>query len=103
MDYIIGKSAQDNTDQILLSDPKDIWFHLRDSSSAHLILRNPHELELAQLRKSGEIYKHALELKKKSKYRKQCNLAITYTYIEHVAVTSTPGLVRLAKQCTIVV
>jgi len=37
--FLVGTCAQDNFDIIDISEPDDIWFHVRDWSSCHVIAR----------------------------------------------------------------
>ena len=96
-EYIIGKHAHDNTHLVILANKNDIWFHINDLPSAHLIMYNPNNESLEKLRRSGIIYKMAVALKKSSKYSKINNISMVYTTIDNVSPTSTPGLVTIKK------
>lgn len=92
-EFQIGKSAQDNTQLILSSEPLDVWFHVADAPSAHLVYHNENQVDLDLLRSNGTIYRMALELKKRSKYRKLPNIKVIYCYVKDVVLTDTPGRV----------
>ena len=95
--FRIGRNAVENTELVLQSGDKDVWFHISGSPSAHLVYFNPYMETLDDLRKSGIIYKMALELKKKSKYRKEQGIMIIYDYIKNITVTTKPGLVTVTS------
>lgn len=95
MDYIIGKNAADNFKIIQQADPHDLWFHLADQSSAHLVAKNIWKKDIKELRKSGEIYRLACKLKKHSKLKDMTT--INYTYIENITMTQDIGKVKLSK------
>jgi predicted ribosome quality control (RQC) complex YloA/Tae2 family protein len=94
MSFVIGKNAAENTDLIKGSFDYDIWFHVKDKPSPHLILRNPEILSLETLRQTGTLYLMALELKKHSKYKKEGNVEFMYCYVKNLTMTSIPGLVK---------
>lgn len=93
-DYLIGKNANENTYLLKNANSMDIWFHIADGPSAHLIFKNPMEIDLKTLRKEGIIYNMALSLKKATKYRKTNNITIIYDYCKNVTPLDKPGLVQ---------
>jgi predicted ribosome quality control (RQC) complex YloA/Tae2 family protein len=93
--FTIGKNAEDNTRLVLASEPHDVWFHVQGMTSAHLVYKNPDNLSLDDLRSNGTIYRMAVTLKQRSKYRKIPTLPMDYCYINDVTTTSTPGLVTI--------
>lgn len=101
-EYVIGKNAVGNTELCQTAASKDVWFHIANVPSAHLIYRNPTEISLEKLRTNGTIFSLALQLKKAHpKYSKIPELAVIYTYIENIKVTKTPGLVITKSTKTI--
>lgn len=92
-EFHIGKNAKDNTQLVLSSEPLDVWFHIADFPSAHLVYHNTERAALDTLRSNGTIYRMAVELKKWSKYRKYPNIKVIYCYVQDVTLTSTPGRV----------
>ncbi len=51
----IGKSAQDNLDILRRAQPFDLWIHLRDIPSAHVVIRKTRDRQVtdAEIRKVG--------------------------------------------------
>jgi predicted ribosome quality control (RQC) complex YloA/Tae2 family protein len=92
--YVIGKDAKDNTRIIESSFEYDVWFHVKDQPSPHLIYRNPQMHSLDTLRQTGILYQMAIQLKKHSKCSKENNVVFIYCYIKNLKTTSTPGLVK---------
>jgi predicted ribosome quality control (RQC) complex YloA/Tae2 family protein len=101
LEYKIGKNASDNTMLVVSSTPYDVWFHIHNETSAHLVYYNPDKLSLETLRSNGTIYRMAIALKKQSKYRKYLNISVLYCYIKDVTTTNTPGLVTTINTKTI--
>lgn len=99
--YQIGRNATENTELVLRSSAMDVWFHVNDQPSAHLIYYNPDGLDLDHLRKKGVIYRMALTLKKKSKYRSFNNIEIIYDYIKNITPLTKPGMVQCNSPKTI--
>ena len=90
--YLIGTNAQDNFDVIDSSDPDDIWFHVKDLPSCHVVAKIPDDItdrkEILSIAKRG-----ALLCKQYSKYASTQNLEIIYTRIINVEKTKVPGRV----------
>jgi len=101
LQFRIGKNATENTELVLLASEQDVWFHVADAPSAHLVYFNGLGHDLESLRKSGVIYRMAVELKKASKYRD--NVRIIYDYIRNIKTTPKPGLVYTKNPRSIVV
>jgi len=84
----IGKSAAENTELVKNANKSDIWFHLSDSPSCHVILTC--ETKLNQINRRV-ISRCAYLCKMHSKTSHNCK--VIYTQIENVKVTRTPGQV----------
>lgn len=95
--FRIGKNAVENTELVLQSSDRDVWFHIRDNPSAHLVYFNPSSISLGELRRTGIIYRMALELKKRSKYSKKNTIQVIYDYIENINPTPKPGMVNVTS------
>ena len=117
--FLVGTCAQDNFDAIDISDPDDIWFHVKDFSSCHVIARvsgiasvakGDRELSGDNLLSqdnakmpAGEkldkklirsiIKQGALLCKHESRYGSVKNLAIIYTKVKNVQKTNIVGSV----------
>ena len=103
MTYNIGVSAQDNFDLIDASNPQDIWFHVQDLPSCHVVAVMP-ENEKIDKKKKRSIIKHGAVLcKQYSKYASYKNLPIIYTKIENVQKTNIPGSVTTTDAKTIII
>jgi predicted ribosome quality control (RQC) complex YloA/Tae2 family protein len=88
-EYIIniGRNALGNEFIIKSGNKCDLWFHLENESSPHLVLENNDSITKEVIRRVGmEIYKY-----KKSKDN------IIYTEISNVKCTNIPGSV-ITKQ-----
>jgi predicted ribosome quality control (RQC) complex YloA/Tae2 family protein len=83
---LIGQNAQENTAIIRQCDPNDMWFHLKSSSSPHVILKTEntliHKRYLNQI--ASLVYKYKNMITREP---------VIYTEIKNVKLTSTPGLV----------
>ena len=83
---IIGQNAKDNHDIIRHANPTDLWFHVSNFPSAHVILQ-------PASKKSKLIYKAALTAKLHSKTVKFPNVLIVYTPVSNLILTKTQGKV----------
>lgn len=91
----IGKNAQENWDIITKASQNDIWFHLEDFSSPHVILR----VEDTKLKVVPKILinKCASLCKQHSKYNKINKISIIYTEIKNVKKGDKVGSVMTQK------
>jgi len=90
--FLVGKNANDNFNIIDQSDENDLWFHINDAPSCHVIAcihqYNINKKDLKYVIKQGGII-----CKKHSKYKSDKNIGIIYTNIKHVQKTNISGSV----------
>jgi DNA phosphorothioation-dependent restriction protein DptG len=80
----IGQNAQDNWDIIMSSDKSDIWFHVSNNPSCHVILASDNE-NLKMIPKS--VLHHCASLCKDGSKQKDCrSVSIIYTEIKNVLI-----------------
>ena len=48
---MVGKSWQENEQLIMESSPSDVWFHLDEESSCHVVLKNEDNIPLNKIDK----------------------------------------------------
>lgn len=118
--YKIGKNAQNNFELIDEADPNDMWFHLKDVSSCHVIaclkniqyttrddeLPNFYDIDFDKLDKKEKqqiITQGGLLCKQYSKLKSAKNVDIVYAKIEDVHKTDVPGSVLTYKSKLIVI
>lgn len=117
--YKVGKNAKNNFEIIDESHPEDIWFHLSNDSSCHVIAVLNYEhfnticngvndtdkmnlrfnfKDLNNKQKLQIIKQGALICKQYSnKYKSQKNVEVIYTNIENVCKTNIIGTVLTCK------
>lgn len=86
----IGKNAQNNWDLIDQSKSTDIWFHLENEPSSHVIIDTETDILSRNI-----IYRVALECKKKSKFKKLNNISVIYTPIGNIKKGNDVGSVNI--------
>ena len=118
--YKIGKNAKNNFEIIDQSDPNDMWFHLKDVSSCHVIaclkniqyttrddeLPNFYDINFDDLDKKEKqqiITQGALLCKQYSKMKSVKNVDVIYTKIQDIQKTDVPGSVLTKNTKTIIV
>lgn len=91
--YYIGRSAAENTYLVNNSNPCDLWFHLAQHPSCHVVcaLEGRNITNKKMLRKI--VRQGAVLCKANSKLRGEKRVAIDYAYIRNVATTQIPGKV----------
>jgi predicted ribosome quality control (RQC) complex YloA/Tae2 family protein len=92
----IGKNQRENDRLIDMSSPSDIWFHVSNSPSTHVILKNDDEVSVKQIPKQV-LKRCACLCKSHSKSASVRNCEIMYTQIMHIEKTDVPGKVTVNK------
>jgi predicted ribosome quality control (RQC) complex YloA/Tae2 family protein len=88
----IGRSAAENTELVQNANKSDIWFHLSDSPSCHVVLTCETKLNQINRQINRQVISRCAYLcKMHSKTSHNCK--VIYTQIENVKVTRTPGQV----------
>jgi predicted ribosome quality control (RQC) complex YloA/Tae2 family protein len=98
-----GKNAQGNFTIIDMSNPDDIWFHVANESSVHVIACIPEEKKVDKKQKQQIIKQGAVLCKNISKHKSTKNLEITYCKIGDLEKTDTPGSVIVKNGKTITI
>lgn len=100
--FYIGKKQSDNFHVIDLGKSNDLWFHIKDISSSHVVSVIPNDIskkELKYIIKQGAL----LCKKNTNKVKSLKNIEIIYTEIQNVTKTDIDGRVIAEKTKTIVV
>lgn len=100
--YYIGKTQQENHDVIDLGSSSDLWFHLADTSSCHVVAIVPPEIDRKE---RGKIIKQGALLCKQhtAKAASQKRVTVTYAPLSAVTKEQIPGSVTVSEPKTIVV
>lgn len=96
--YKIGSNSQENWDLIDSSKENDVWFHLDDSPSCHVVLSLPENVVYKDVSKQTLIKCGSFCKKKGMK-----NVDVIYAEIKNVTKADTVGSVNTknAKKITI--
>ena len=94
--FMIGKNAKENSELINDSLLNDLWFHLANFPSAHLIAQI-NNIELSDEELEYVITRGACLLKSCSKQKNINKLEINYTYIRNVELTIPIGSVNITN------
>lgn len=92
---IVGENAQENWDIISDADSLDIWFHLENNPSPHVILKT-NKTKLADIDKKI-IFLCGAECKNRSKLKSVKNTYVIYTEIKNVSKAEDIGSVYTKK------
>lgn len=97
---IIGQNRHENWQIIDEADPTDIWFHVQEMPSCHVILKNVQKISVIE---RSVLKRCALLCKMNSKAKTEKKSIIMYTPISSVHKTKTIGEVTVDTFKTIVV
>ena len=118
--YKIGSDAKNNIELIDAAHKHDMWFHVKNQSSCHVIaslknityttlddeMPNCYDLNFDELEKKQKqqiVKQGALLCKQYSRLKSMKNVEIIYTKIENVEKTNIIGTVSTCKSKVIVV
>ncbi len=97
--YYIGTNAEDNFAVIDRGGPDDYWFHAKDVSSCHVVVKIPDDIDIRTIIKRG-----ALICKQNTnKLRMLDDVEIMYTKVKNVIKTDVPGLVNINGSTKIII
>lgn len=91
--FLVGTYARDNFEIIDESEPTDLWFHLSDTSSCHVIAKMPQDIKLDKKQKMQIIKQGALICKQNSRYKSDRSVDVIYTSLSNVIKTEIVGQV----------
>jgi hypothetical protein len=92
--FHIGKSASGNFEIIDNADEDDLWFHVDNESSCHVIASIPENMDRKDIRyivKQG-----AILCKQNSRFKTKTN--IIYAKVKNVEKTNIPGKVVVSEE-----
>lgn len=90
IEYTIGQNAQDNHDIIDNALENDMWFHINNKPSCHIIASIPDDIKRKEMK---YIIKQGAVLCKQYSYPAVKNLEIVYTKIKNITKTEKIGQV----------
>ncbi len=90
----IGNNAQENDDLIKISSQNDVWFHLSNLPSCHVVIQQSKKHKVTK-----EMILYCAELVKlNTKYKNYNRLQVDYTEIKNITRTKTPGTVTFKSR-----
>jgi predicted ribosome quality control (RQC) complex YloA/Tae2 family protein len=103
IEYCVGKNAEDNFDIIDDANDNDIWFHLNNAPSTHIIAcidpnRKYDKKQMKQIVTQG-----ALLCKQNSKKKSDKNVEIIYAKIKDIEKTDIIGSVNVNNKKIIII
>jgi predicted ribosome quality control (RQC) complex YloA/Tae2 family protein len=102
--FKVGGNAAENHQLIGDSAPNDIWFHIADYSSCHVVADISNlSIEMNKKAVAKIVTQGAALCKQFSRQKSDKNVAVIYTKIENVTPTSTPGQVTTLNTKTITI
>lgn len=95
VEFWIGCNAQDNFDMLDVANEDDLWFHVNNESSGHVIASLPDNINLNKKQLNKIIIQGGVMCKKHSKYRSEKDLEIIYAKVIDIVKTHNIGKVIL--------
>lgn len=88
---VVGENAEENDQLIVKAKQNDMWFHLEDFSSCHVIMTCTKKYPVTK-----PMIKYCAELcKQNTKYKLYKNISVNYCLIKNVKRTTIMGTVDL--------
>jgi len=103
IDFLVGQNAQENHDLIDAADEEDLWFHVSEHPSCHVIGKIPDGVDIDKSDLMKVVKQGAVICKSFSKFKSDKNVKIDYTWIKNVTKLKTPGSVSIVDaKCVII-
>ena len=103
IEFRIGQNAKDNFDLIDNSKTDDIWFHISQSSSCHVVASIPTDKTYDKKILKRIAVQGAVICKQFSKYNSDGAVSVIYTRIKNVVKAPTIGTVSVEEYKTIII
>jgi len=94
---VIGKNKYDNDRLFKSAENHHTWFHIANESSAHLWFCE----RIDEISKQ-DLYRIALQLKKRSKFAKISSIEIVYAQKSQLQISNIPGQIIITGKSTII-
>lgn len=93
--YTIGQNANENDQLIANANPGDLWFHVNNKKSCHVIATVPDTIDRKDLK---YIVNQGAVICKMHSYPSEKNLPIVFTRVRNIQKTDTPGTVIIPEE-----
>jgi predicted ribosome quality control (RQC) complex YloA/Tae2 family protein len=103
IDFIVGKNAKQNFEIIDDAKQNDLWFHIENESSCHVIAQLPEEHSWDKKQLRHIVKQGAVLCKAHSRYKSDKNVPIIYTTIQHLTKGDTIGSVIATNTKSVVI
>ena len=103
IEFKVGQNAHENFNIIDKSNPDDIWFHISQVSSCHVIATIPSEKKYDKKQLKKIAVQGAVICKQNSKYNSDQAVHVMYTKVQNVEKTCTIGSVIVDTYKTIII
>jgi predicted ribosome quality control (RQC) complex YloA/Tae2 family protein len=103
IEFRVGQNAQDNFDLIDDSNPDDLWFHISQESSCHVVASIPPDNNYDKKTVKKIAVQGAVICKQCSRYKSGKDVHVIYTKIQNLVKTPTVGAVSVGEYKTIIV
>lgn len=94
--FTIGQNAVENDHIIDIAASNDIWFHVDNKKSCHVVASIPDNFDRKDIK---YIVSQGAVLCKKYSYPKEKKLPILFAKIKNIQKTNVPGLVFVPEDC----
>jgi predicted ribosome quality control (RQC) complex YloA/Tae2 family protein len=102
IEFRVGQNAKENFDLIDDSEADDIWFHISQVSSCHVVASIPSDKRYDKNILKKIAVQGAVICKQYSKYKSERVVHVIYTKIHNVTKSATIGTVLLEEYKTII-
>ena len=103
IEFRVGQNAKENFDLIDDSEADDIWFHIHQAASCHVVASIPSNTHYDNHILKKIAVQGAVICKQYSKYKSEKDVHVMYTQIHHLIKTPTVGAVSVEEYKTIII
>jgi len=103
IEFRVGQNAQENFDLLDDSFPQDLWFHISEESSCHVVATIPTDSNYDRKGMKKIAIQGAIVCKQHCRYKSEKDIRVVYTTIDNVKKSKYVGMVSVDNYKTIVV
>ena len=103
IEFRVGQNAKENFDLIDISGPNDLWFHINQQASSHVVATIPQDETLDKRILKKIAVQGAVICKQFSRHKSETAICVMYTPIKNVKKGGNIGTVFVDEYKTLII
>ena len=103
IEFQVGQNAKENFELIDISSPNDLWFHINQQASCHVVATLPQDDTLDKRTLKKIAIQGAVICKQCSRHKSESAISVMYTLIKNVKKGGNMGSVFVDEYKTLII